>query len=84
LEVKRDLRTREHEPLDELHCEVVVRTCEENYIDHWRCVGMSPNAEFSEEGCITQCITGLPQELFNVVLKCNLDLETIDSRIGFP
>lgn len=27
---------------------------------------------------------GLPQELFNVVLKCNLNLGTIDSRTGFP
>ncbi len=75
------MRTHGHKPLNEFSAEEVVRACEENYIDYWRCVGMSPNAEFSEDGGITQCITGLPQELFNVVLKCNLDLETIDSRI---
>ena len=75
------MRTLEHRPLDEFSAEEVVRACEENYIYYWRCVGTSPNAEFSEEGGIMQCITGLPQELFNVVLKCNLDLETIDSRI---
>lgn len=75
------MRTHGRRPLNEFSAEEVVRMCEENYIDYWRCVGTSPNAEFSEEGGITHCITRQPQEIFNVVLKCNLHLETIDSRI---
>ncbi|MGQ9586883.1 MAG: GNAT family N-acetyltransferase [Thermoplasmata archaeon] len=67
--------------LAELSAEEVVKACEQNYIDYWRCVGSSPNAEFSENRGITQCITGLSQDIFNVVLKCNLAPETIDSRI---
>jgi len=67
--------------LDELLSEDVVRACEQNYINYWRCVGASPNAEFSEGGGITQCITGIRQDVFNVVLKCNLNPETIDDDI---
>jgi ribosomal protein S18 acetylase RimI-like enzyme len=67
--------------LDELLAEDVLRACEENYINYWRCVGASPNAEFSESGGITQCITGIRQDVFNVVLKCNLNPETIDDEI---
>jgi len=67
--------------LDELLAEDVIRACEENYINYWRCVGASPNAEFSEGGGITQCITGIRQDVFNVVLKCNLNPETVDDEI---
>jgi len=75
------LKARKHKSLDELSSEEVVRACEENYILFWTYVGKSPNAEFSDDRGIMQCITGLSQDVFNVVLKCNLELETIDSRI---
>ena len=77
----RDLKGREKRSLDELSPEDIVKACEENYINYWRCVGASPNAEFSEGGEITQCITGIRQDVFNVVLKCNLDQKTIDDEI---
>lgn len=67
--------------LNELSPEDVVRACEENYINYWRCAGASPNAEFSEGGGITQCLTGILQDVFNVILRCNLDPETIDDEI---
>jgi len=67
--------------LAELLADEVVKACEQNYIDYWRYVGESPNAEFSEDRGITQCITGLPQEIMNVVLKCRLDPSKIDTRI---
>jgi len=77
----RDLKERGKRSLDELSPEDIVKACEENYINYWRCVGASPNAEFSEGGGITQCITGIRQDVFNVVLKCNLDPKTIDVEI---
>lgn len=61
--------------------EEVVRACERNYIDYWRCVGLSPNAAFSETSGITRCLTGLHQEMFNVVLKCHLEGDAIETRI---
>lgn len=67
--------------LAELSPEEVVRACEENYINYWRLVGMSPNADFSEEGGITRCITGISQDVFNVVLKCDLDDMNVEKRI---
>lgn len=75
------MKQREKKSLDELSPEDIVKACEENYINHWRCVGASPNAEFSEGEGITQCITGIRQDVFNVVLKCNLNPETIDDDI---
>lgn len=79
--IQRDLKTFRRKSLEELSREEVVKACEQNYIDYWRCVGSSPNAEFSEDRGITQCITGLSQDILNVVLRCALDAETIDSRI---
>jgi len=70
-----------HRSLADLPPEEVVRACERNYIDYWRCVGLSPNASFSEVMGITRCLTGLPQEMFNVVLKCHLEGDDIDTRI---
>jgi len=67
--------------LADLSQEDVVRACERNYIDYWRCVGLSPNASFSETSGITRCLTDLPQEMFNVVLKCHLEGDAIDTRI---
>ena len=75
------LKESKKRSLNELSSEDVVRACEENYINYWRCVGASPNAEFSEGGGITQCITGIHQDVFNVILKCNFDPETIDDDI---
>jgi len=67
--------------LNELSPEEAVRACERNYVDYWRCVGLSPNADFSETKGITRCVTGLPQEMFNVVLSCHLEGDAIDMRI---
>jgi len=67
--------------LVELSSTDVVRACEQNYLDYWRTVGLSSNAEFSEEGGITRCTTGLPQEIFNVVLSCKLQPRVLDERV---
>jgi len=61
--------------------EEVVKACEENYADYWRCVALSSNADFSEVRGITRCITGLQQEMFNIVLRCRLRGDAIDARI---
>jgi ribosomal protein S18 acetylase RimI-like enzyme len=61
--------------------EEVARACEENYADYWRCVALSSNAKFSEIRGITRCITGLQQEVLNVVLSCRLEADAIDARI---
>lgn len=61
--------------------EDVVKACEENYADYWRCVALSSNADFSEIRGITRCITGLQQEMFNVILSCHLGVDAIDARI---
>ena len=67
--------------LRDLSAQDIARACEQNYIDYWRCVGLSPNAEFSERGGVTQCITGLPQEIFNVVMRCSLSTDDIEKRM---
>ena len=61
--------------------EEVIKACEQNYTDYWRCVALSPNAEFLETEGITRCMTGLQQEVFNIVLSCHLGMDTIDARI---
>lgn len=61
--------------------EEVVKACEENYADYWRCVALSSNADFSETKGIIRCITGLQQEIFNVVLSCRLKADAIEERI---
>ena len=65
----------------DLSSEEIVHACEENYINYWRLVGMTPNAEFSEEGGVTRCVTGISQDVFNVVLKCNLDERNVEKRV---
>lgn len=75
------MREQKARALEDMSAEDVVKACEQNYIDYWRCAGASPNAEFSEDGGITRCVTGVPQEIFNVVLRCNLDPWKIDERI---
>lgn len=75
-------------PLKDLSSEQVVIACEKNYIDYWACAGASPHGEYSEDGGITRAITGLPNEIFNVVLRCRLrggDVEaSVDAAIeGF-
>jgi len=67
--------------LTELTADEIVLACEQNYIDYWRCAGAQPYGEFSDEGGITYCVTGLPQEIFNVVLKCNLNPKLMEARI---
>jgi len=79
-ETQKDLNARNRRSLSELSTDEIVKACEQNYINYWRCVGASPNAEFSD-GKITQCITGVRQDVFNVVLKCNLDPGDIDARL---
>jgi len=59
----------------------VVKACEQNYIDYWACAGAPPWAEFSEDGGITRAITGLPNEIFNVVLKCRLSPDKVEEAI---
>jgi len=61
--------------------EEVVNACEENYSDYWRCVALSSNAKFSETRGITRCITGLQQDVLNVVLSCHLEADAVDARI---
>ena len=67
--------------LTELSPENVVRACEENYIEYWRCVGSSANARYSEDGGVVMCATGLPQDLFNVVLRSTLDRSQVNQRV---
>jgi GNAT superfamily N-acetyltransferase len=61
--------------------EEAVKACEENYADYWRCAALSSNADFSEIRGITRCITGLQQEVFNIVLTCHIEEDAIDARI---
>jgi GNAT superfamily N-acetyltransferase len=61
--------------------EEVVKACEENYADYWRCVALSSNADFSEIRGITRCITGLQQDVFNIVLSCHIEVDALDARI---
>jgi ribosomal protein S18 acetylase RimI-like enzyme len=68
-------------PLAELSPEDVVRACEENYIEYWRCVGSSANARYSEDEGVVMCATGLPQDMFNVVMRCTLDRGTVEHRV---
>jgi len=53
------------------NAEEVVEACELNYIDYWRTA--TSTGEYSERGGIVRCVTGLPQEIFNVVLYSRLD-----------
>ncbi len=64
--------TTKHHVLADLANDDIVRTCEQNYLDYWRCIGESENARFSENDGVTSCVTGINQEIFNVVLKCNI------------
>ncbi len=59
----------------------VVKACERNYADYWRCMSVSSNADFSESRGITRCITGLQQDVLNVILSCHLEEDAIDARI---
>jgi len=68
-------------PLDEISREQVVIACEQNYIDYWACAGARPYSEFSESHGITMAITGLPNEIFNVVLKCRLSQDKVEEEI---
>ncbi len=59
----------------------IVEACERNYIDHWRASTRASTREWCEDGGITRCITGLPQEIFNVVLCCSLDPSSAEAQI---
>jgi GNAT superfamily N-acetyltransferase len=61
--------------------EEVGKACEENYADYWRFVALSSNADFSEIRGITRCMTGLQQEMFNIVLSCHIEVDAINARI---
>ncbi len=58
-----------------------MKACEQNYIDYWACAGAPPWAEFSDDGGITRAMTGLPNEIFNVVLKCRLSPDRVEEAI---
>jgi ribosomal protein S18 acetylase RimI-like enzyme len=75
------LKSNSPKSLDELAPDEVVRECEQNYIDYWKCSAQSPGPEFSESGGIVRCITGLPQDIFNVILCCRLSHRDMDQRI---
>lgn len=68
-------------PLSEISREQVIMACEQNYIDYWACAGAHPYAEFTEDYGITRVITGLPNEIFNIVLKCNLSHNYVEKAI---
>ena len=59
--------------LSEMTPDEIVRACEENYIDYWRSATRASPKEWSQEDGITRCVTGLPQEIFNVVLYSSLE-----------
>ena len=61
--------------------EQVVEACELNYIDYWKSATAASANEWSDEGGIERCITGLHQEIFNVVLRCQLSPENASHRI---
>jgi GNAT superfamily N-acetyltransferase len=69
------------EGLTGLGTDEVVRACELNYIDYWRSATAASAGEYSEEGGIVRCVTGLPQDIFNVVLYCRLAKESVSERI---
>jgi len=75
------MRSLKKSSLDDLAADDVVRACGNNYVDYWRHAGRAPYADFSEKNGITWCVTGLPQDIFNVVLKCDLSPEDADRRI---
>ncbi len=70
-----------HAALADLASEDIVRACEQNYLDYWRCIGQSENARFCEREGVTSCVTGINQEIFNVVLKCNIVSSRFESSI---
>jgi ribosomal protein S18 acetylase RimI-like enzyme len=78
--MREDLPTKQ-KALADLTDDDIVRACEQNYLDYWRCIGESENARFSESGGVTSCITGISQEIFNVVLKCSIDSSRFESAI---
>lgn len=67
--------------LAELSSEDIVRLCEINFIDYWREACDSENAEWHEEHGATFAYTGVPQEIFNVVLKTQCDEKTAETAI---
>ena len=67
--------------LDDLSPEEVVKACELNYIDYWRSATAASDGEWSEVGGILRCVTGLHQEIFNVVLCCRLSKESAPACI---
>ncbi len=75
------MRNFRRKALEDIAPEDIVKACEQNYIDYWACAGAQPWAEFSEDGGITRAITGLPNEIFNVVLKCRLSPDRVEEAI---
>ena len=67
--------------LADLSADDVVRLCEINFIDYWRCAGDSENAEFREEHGVTFVLTGIQQDIFNLVLKMELEERDVESAI---
>jgi len=67
--------------LREMSADEVVKVCEINYIDYWRSATAASAEEYSEDGGIKRCITGLAQDIFNVVLCCELAEDTAPAQI---
>ena len=67
--------------LGEMSADDIVLACEKNYIDYWRNATAASTVEWSQEGGITRCVTGLPQEIFNVVLYCSLDETNANAQV---
>ena len=67
--------------ISEMTADEVVLACEQNYIDYWRSATIASAVEWSQEDGITRCVTGLPQEIFNVVLYSNLDETNMGTRV---
>ena len=57
----------------------IVRLCEVNFIDYWRTASDSENAELHEEHGATFAYTGIPHEIFNVVLKTEFSEDNADA-----
>lgn len=68
-------------PLEKLSPEQIVIACEQNYIDYWACAGASPHGQYSDDMGMTKAITGLPNEIFNVVLRCTLSGGDVEARV---
>lgn len=74
-------RTRAPTNLKDMTSDEVAEACEMNYIHYWRAATAASSREWSDEGGIERCLTGLPQDIFNVVLRCDLSSEHAAAQV---